>query len=46
MAYDAIPEHARYWHEKLRDKKAEPARTVYTVGTASLSGEGGKGINW
>jgi hypothetical protein len=37
MAYEAIPGHTRHWQEKLRGKKAEPARTVYTVGTASLS---------
>jgi len=44
MAYEAIPGHTRHWQEKLRGKKAEPARTVYTVGTASLSRQGVNGI--
>jgi hypothetical protein len=40
MAYEAISGHTRHWQEKLRGKKAEPARTVYTVGTASLTRQG------
>jgi hypothetical protein len=44
MAYEAIPGHTRHWQEKLRGKKAEPARAVYTVGTASLSRQGVNGI--
>jgi hypothetical protein len=44
MAYEAIPGHTRHWQEKLRGKKAEPARTVYTVGTASLTRQGVNGI--
>jgi hypothetical protein len=44
MAYEAIPGHTRYWQEKLKGKSAEPARTVYTVGTASLSRQGVNGI--
>ncbi len=45
MAYEAIPGHTRHWQEKLRGKKAEPARTVYTVGTASSSRYGVNGIH-
>ncbi len=44
MAYEAIPGHTRHWQEKLKGKKAELARTVYTVGTASLSRQGINGI--
>jgi site-specific recombinase XerD len=44
MAYEAIPGHTRHWQEKLKGKKAEPARTVYTVGTTSLSRQGVNGI--
>jgi len=44
MAYEAIPGHTRHWQEKLKGKRAEPARTVYTVGTASLSRQGVNGI--
>jgi len=44
MAYEAIPGHTRHRQEKLKGKKAEPARTVYTVGTASLTRQGVNGI--
>jgi hypothetical protein len=43
MAYEAIPGHMRHWQEKLKGTKAEPARTVYTVGTASLSRQASMG---
>jgi hypothetical protein len=44
MAYETIPGHTGHWQEKLKRKMAEPARTVYTVGTASLSRQGVNGI--
>lgn len=44
MAYEAIPGHTRHWQEKLRGKKAKPTRTVYIVGTASLTRQGVNGI--
>ena len=44
VAYEAILGHTRHWQEKLKGKKAEPARTVYTVGIAWLSRQGVNGI--
>jgi len=31
MAYEAMPGHTRHSQKKLKGKKAEPARTVYTA---------------
>jgi hypothetical protein len=44
MACEAIPAYTRCWKEKLKSRKAEPARTVYTVRSASASRQGGNGI--
>jgi len=40
MAYEAILGRTRYWQEKLKGRKGELARTVYTVGTALPSRQG------
>jgi hypothetical protein len=44
MACEAIPEYTRCRQKTLECKKAEPARTVYTVRTASPSRQRGNGI--
>lgn len=44
MAYDAIPGSTRHWQAKLRGQRAEPARSVYTIGTAGLTRQGVNGI--